>query len=270
MDPAECEQIIEHTRMARKYRDLNLPEDMLRQMLAAEVSAGGSKPEITQRFRKKLHNVIAPYLEDINYAQETVIMQAFFQTRPNVEQVKAWALSVMQKHASSRERLPFIEAFCQALRAHIGTPDRILDLACALDPLLLPWLDLPDHTTFLAYDIHQPRIDFLNQFFALAYPAAHAIQQDILLHPPTEPAEVAFFFKEAHRFEKRVPGCNRGFFQALPVKLIAVSLPAEDLSGHHSLAEYHTQLIQTATSGQPWEVEQTQVGNELLFFIHKP
>ena len=155
------------------------------------------------------------------------------------------------------------------LRGHIDTPDRILDLACALDPLLLPWLNFPTETEFLAYDIHQPRLDFLNAFFARAYPSAHAIQQDILVNPPSQPADCAFFFKEAHRFEKRSPGCNQSFFQALPVKLIIVSLPTEDLRGHHSLVSYHTQLIKEAIAGLPWELEQTQVGNELIFFIHK-
>jgi 16S rRNA (guanine(1405)-N(7))-methyltransferase len=270
MDQAEFEDIIEHTRKSRKYRELNLPEETLQDMLTAEAASGGSKAEVIQRFRKKLHNVIAPYLENIDYAQETKQMKAFFQANQTNEQVKAWALSVMQKHASTRERLPNIAAFCQVLRAYIGTPHRILDLACALDPLLLPWLALPSETEFFAYDIHQPRIEFLNTFFALLYPSAHAIQQDILINPPTQSAECAFFFKEAHRFEKRAPGCNRAFFQALPVNLIAVSLPTEDLRGHHSLVSYHTQLIYTAIAGLPWELEQTQVGNELLFFIHKP
>ena len=269
MDQAEFEDIISHTRKSRKYRELNLPEETLQDMLTAEASLGGSKAEVTQRFRKKLHNVIAPYLEFIDYAQETERMKACFQVNLTPDQVKAWALSVMQKHASTRERLPNIEAFCQCLRGHINSPDRILDLACALDPLLLPWLDFPDETEFLAYDIHQPRLDFLNAFFARAYPSAHAIQQDILVNPPSQPADCAFFFKEAHRFEKRSPGCNRSFFQALPVKLIIVSLPAEDLRGHHSLIAYHTQLIKEAVADLPWELEQTQVGNELIFFIHK-
>jgi 16S rRNA (guanine(1405)-N(7))-methyltransferase len=135
--------------------------------------------------------------------------------------------------------------------------------------LLLPWLGISKETEFLAYDIHQPRVDFLNAFFALAYPFAHAIHQDILVTPPAQPADCAFFFKEAHRFEKRAPGCNHAFFQALPVKLFIVSLPTEDLRRHHSLVSYHTQLIQEAVAGLPWGIEQTQVGNELIFFIHK-
>ena len=60
MDQAEFEDIIEHTRKSRKYRELNLPEETLQDMLTAESALGGSKAEVTQRFRKKLHNVIAP------------------------------------------------------------------------------------------------------------------------------------------------------------------------------------------------------------------
>jgi 16S rRNA (guanine(1405)-N(7))-methyltransferase len=269
MDQADFKQIIEHTRNSHKYRELDLPSEMLQDMLTAEVALGGSKAEVTQRFRKKLHNVIAPYLENIVYAQETERMKTFFQANPTPDQVKAWAIGMMQKHASTRERIPNIESFCQVLRDHISSPDRILDLACALDPLLLPWLSFPNETEFLAYDIHQPRVDFLNTFFALAYPSALATHQDILVTPPAQPADCAFFFKEAHRFEKRVSGCNRAFFQAVQVKLIVVSLPTEDLRVHHSLISYHTQLIDEAVADLPWKVEQTQVGNELIFFIDK-
>lgn len=261
--------LIASVRASRKYRDLALPEDMLAELIRAEAPLARNKAELAKAFRKKLHNIIAPYLEETDYAVEVEKARQLYADLPDPQNVRAWATHVMQAHASTRERLPYIEEFATLLKKRTQGATIILDLACALDPLLLPWLDLPLSTRFLAYDIHKPRIDFLNTWFGLAYPQASAIQQDILLNTPQEPADCAFFFKEAHRFEKREPGCNRAFFERLNVQLLIVSLPANDLSGHHSLAEFHTNLVKSAVEGHAWQMACEQVGNELVFLIDK-
>jgi len=48
-----------------------------------------------------------------------------------------------------------------------------------------------------------------------------------------------------------------------------VSLPSRDLSGHHSLEAYHTQLIERAIAGQSWQLTTDLAGDEILFFIQK-
>lgn len=144
-----------------------------------------------------------------------------------------------------------------------------MDLACALDPLNLLWTDWPKTIPYFAYDLNLPRVKFLNRFFPAVYPNAKAIQQDILINPPTEPTQAAFFFKEAHRFEKRKPGSNAYFFMSLPVDVIIVTLPATDLTGHHSLENYHGQLIQSAIQNHPWQLVEDRAGDELIFFIFK-
>jgi 16S rRNA (guanine(1405)-N(7))-methyltransferase len=212
---------------------------------------------------------MAPYLEDINYAVETKSIIDLHAQMPSSETLKTWCRDRMRLHASSRERLPYLDIFYQKIITRIGIPGSILDLACALDPLGLPWMDLPPTTSFFAYDIHQPRLDFLQTFFQCFYPNASAIQQDILIHIPVQKADCAFFFKEAHRLEKRRPGSNRELFAGLNAKWLVVSLPSRDLAGHHSLETYHTNLVQKAIEGQPWQLTTDVAGDELIFFIHK-
>ena len=269
MDESLLQKVISETRSSRNYRELDLPEDMLRQILMEQAAKGGSSAEITSAYRKKVHNIVAPYLEKIDYRAETEKMLSFFHGSPSGAEVKSWSAEFMAKHASTRERLGHLETFCQVLLELIGRPTTILDLACALDPLMLPWLGLPQTATFYAYDIHKPRVDFLNRFFSLNSPNSRAIHQDVLAQAPLVEADCVFFFKEAHRFEKRRPGCNGPFLAALNAPLLLVSLPASDLSGHHSLTDYHTQLITRATAGRGWTVERVQVVDELLFVIRK-
>jgi 16S rRNA (guanine(1405)-N(7))-methyltransferase len=261
--------LIERVKRSRKYRDLDLPDDMMLDLLKKEAVNASSTADLDDRFRTKLHNIIAPYLETIDYSFETKRLHKQPELLGDVAREKAWAEVLLSNHASSRERLPFLSELYATIWDEVGVPASILDLACALDPLGLPWMNLPEMTSYLAYDIHKPRVDFLNSYFAIAHPNARAFQQDILVNPPENQAEVAFFFKEAHRMEKREPGVLPRFFESIPAALLVVSLPATDLKGHHSLDGYHSALIRTSIEGKPWQMTETQVGGELLFFIRK-
>ena len=254
---------------SRKYRDLQIPRTTLEDILTYESQHSTSRKELEANFRKSLHNIIAPYLEDINYPEETKAITAFRAQNPSGEMLKSWCENRMNLHASSRERLPYLASFYQEIFSIIGKPTTILDLACALDPLGLPWMDLPPASQYFAYDIHQPRLDFLRAYFEAFYPQAQAICQDVLTDTPEQEADCAFFFKEAHRLEKRRPGSNRELFSRLNVRWLVVSLPSRDLAGHHSLVGYHTSLIHKAIEAQPWRLTTASVGDELLFFIEK-
>lgn len=263
------DSLIQAVITSRKYRDLEIPLATLEDIINYESQRSNSRKELEANFRKSLHNIIAPYLEEINYPAETAAVQQLHAQVPSSEALRTWCRERMRCHASSRERLPYLDAFYQQVFDVTGIPNSILDLACALDPLGLPWMTLPTTTSFFAYDIHQPRLDFLQAFFQLFYPNAHAIHQDILTNIPDQKADCAFFFKEAHRLEKRRPGSNRELFAGLDVKWLVVSLPSRDLKGHHSLETYHSALIHKAIQGQPWELTTKTVGDELLFFIQK-
>ena len=261
--------LINRVKHSRKYRDLNLPENMLMDLLEKEAVKATSKANLDDRFRAKLHNIIAPYLETIDYAHETNRLQQQPELLGDEVHEKIWAESLLIRHASSRERLPFLSELYGTIWEEIGNPTSVLDLACAVDPLALPWMKLTEATTYLAYDVHKPRVDFLNKYFALARPNARAIQQDILVNPPDTHADVAFFFKEAHRMEKRVPGVLSRFFDSIPASTLVVSLPDTDLKAHHNLDDYHNHLIHDAINGKPWQLSEQHVGGELLYFIRK-
>ncbi len=261
--------IIEKTLTSAKYRALDLPREMLEDILNQESSFAQNTADLERRFRRKLHNIIAPYLEDIQYPVETQKLRVFSTNNTDDEAWKTYCAALMARHASTRERLPFLEAFAAFLNPYFQKSQTVLDLACALDPLILPWLILDSDPEMLCYDVQSPRIGFLNEFFNYFYPKGKAIRQDVLADPPKEKADLAVFLKEAHRFEKRRPGCNREFFRSLPAKTLLVSLPAQDLAGKHSLETYHTRLIEEAIAGLGWDSTKTCIGNELIFVIQK-
>ncbi len=111
-------------------------------------------------------------------------------------------------------------------------------------------MGLPARTRYLAYDIHAPRVSFLNAYFQMEGLTGEAILRDILVEPPTDTADAAFLFKEAHRFEEREAGCNRDLWRALNVKTLYVSLPPFSMTGRHDLTIKNRKLVERSTVGR--------------------
>ncbi len=253
---------------SRKYRQLGIPEQTVRDLLERALVVHSSPKEALKETRQKLHNIMAPYLEELDYAQAQVALDEAFDGG-DPQAVKTACERLLAAHASTRERLPRLEEFYARIFAVTGVPGAILDLACGLNPLAFPWMGLPLTTRYQAYDIHRPRVELIQYYFQRQGLEPLAQLQDILVDPPPQEAEVAFFFKEAHRFEQRQRGANRPFWQALRVRYLVVSLPASSLTGRHSLAEGQRRLVYGALQGLPWKVTEWLIGNELVFCIDK-
>lgn len=259
---------IQAIKTSRKYRSLNLPDEMLLDILQKEVATHNRPKDIEVAFRGKVHNIVAPYLDNVNYAQEMInIQDAFEDNDPQI--IRAYCLHILTQHASTKERIPSLGSFYKTLFDIVGQPTSILDLACGLNPFSLPWMGLDRSVAYYAYDIHKPRIDLINRFFTLSNRPALAFHQDILVSPPQEKADLAFFFKEAHRFEKREPGCNRQFWHSLKVSTLLVSLPTSDLKHHHDLIPRHRQLVEHALKGEVWPITEVIIDDEIVFIINK-
>ena len=252
---------------SRKYASMNLPPETVKDLIRQEIAAGKSPKDVEKSMREKLHQIIAPYLGDPDYAaEEELLLKAHAE---GDDAVLNWCLRMLSVHTSSRERIPHMEEFYQAVFSHIGTPESILDVACAFNPFAFPWMGLPKTTAYHAYDLHAPRVNLINSFFKVYGMEPLAETKDILINPPDVEADAAFFFKEAHRFESRKKGCNRDFWISLPVKIIVVTLPAENLTGQHQMRDRQRSLIEKNTDGLGWNIAETEVAGEMIFFIEK-
>lgn len=253
---------------SRKYRSLNLPPETVIDLIQRGLDSGLKPNQAVDDARDKLHNIIAPYLGDPDYAKASEELKEI-RSANNTQDIINFCLKMLGSHASTRERIPVSDDFYRQIFAVTGTPRSILDLACAMHPFAHPWMNLPTDCQYFAYDLHQPRVDLINLFFQTAGITGQAFYGDILLNPPQHSANIAFFFKEAHRFEQRQKGCNRAFWQALPVNWLVVSLPATNLTGRFDLADRQRKLVTETLSGLDWPVTELLVGNELLFCMHK-
>jgi len=252
---------------SHKYQALAIPEETVLDLINRNATPGIKERELEKIVRQKLHNIIAPYLEELDYRWSITELAAI--QKNNYHALRDYCLKILSAHASTKERIPIMSEFYARIFEHTGIPGSILDLACGLNPFALPWMGLSKETTYHAYDLHKPRIDLINAFFQVTGRPPLAEKRDILVKPPELRADVAFFFKEAHRFEQRRHGCNRTFWQALNAKTIVVTLPSSNLTGSHSMLEGQRILVERAVSGLDWKVTEILVSNEIIFCIDK-
>jgi 16S rRNA (guanine(1405)-N(7))-methyltransferase len=262
------EELVQHILEMPKYRGLGICEDTIRDVVLSEFSRLPDPVESEKSARKKIHNIIAAYLGNPDYAlAKQKISEAA--ASPNPDDLKIACKEILLRHISTSERLPLVDSLYQKLFSITGQPASILDLACGLNPLTFPWMDLPTTTHYYAYDILQPRIALINHFFNTQGMLPLAEIRDILIDPPSIPADVAFIWKEIHRFEQRKKDSSYHLYTALHVKFIIVSLPAQSIHSQHDFTQSYRSLFHKTLHGLQWPVSEIQIGQEMFFIIQK-
>ena len=267
-DP-EIQKITDSILNSAKYREKGLNPETIRDLIDQEAPRHSSQKALIKAVRRKLHNIVAPYLGEPDYEHLLMRLSQIEDSSLDSPLLQSFCLDVLNLHASTAERIAHMSNFYYKLFNVIGKPNTILDLACGLHPLAFPWMGLSLTTQYHAFDIIQPRIDFINAFFIKIGLKPLSKNQDILTHPPSTHANLGIFFKEAHRFEKRSPGSNKGFFSSIDVDFLAVSLPNQDLAGTHNLLDQHRDLIYRNLPSNK-RVSELLIGNEIIFLIERP
>ena len=277
--PDEQETLITavtHTiKNSRKYGDTS--EATIRQ-LAEEAARQHKKPKAAiKAVRARLHSIMAPYLGDPDYtAVAQQLAEAF--ANQDEERITQLCLQSLEAHLSTRERLPIMADFYAQIFAITGQPRAILDIACALNPLALRWM-FPkngkqwsvsgERLRFYAYDIHEPRIDFINHYLRLEGLDPLARVQDVAMNFPQEEADVALFLKEMPRFTRNYGDLGRPLLQALKVRWLVISYPSVSTHGGRNLTNRYRSFMHQLIDGLNWPVTELLFEGELVFVIEK-
>jgi len=108
---------------SRKYQELGLPEETLRNLLEQELARHAKPAEALKSARAKLHNIMAPYLGDPDYTQAAEdLQQAFAQGEAAVQ---ATCTEILRQHDSTRANACLTwKTSTRAFAACAGNPGR--------------------------------------------------------------------------------------------------------------------------------------------------
>lgn len=263
------DKVVDEIAESKKYRQLNVCKDTIKDLVIRSMQNKKREKDIVNDVRDKLHNIVANYLGDLNYELE--LQNLTDATSLNdLEQLKLACSKVMSCHTSTRERLPILDRMYQSIFEITGYPEVILDLACGIHPLAIPWMNLPfTNTRYFAYDIIPNRVAFLNDYLSLIGLKRTVFTQDILVDPPGIEADVAFIFKEVHRFEQRQKGSTVKLLGALHAKYIVVSLPTKNMSGNINFLDSYKKMFYNVLGGMKWSISEILFDSEIFFCIKK-
>jgi 16S rRNA (guanine(1405)-N(7))-methyltransferase len=267
-DEGLLEDVVRQVMAHERYQ--HLAPELVKGLVRQELAKGRSLRETVKAVRSKLHQVAASYLESpIDYAVWLERLRSLPAERTHPE-VKAFCLDMMRLHASTRERLPYLDAFYQQTLAPIGEIHSLLDLASGLNPLTVPWLPLAEGARIMAWEIYADMVAFLNRFFAHMHLAGQAEQKDVTSVVPDEPFHVVFLLKAIPCLEQLDKSLGRRLLETLQAEYILVSFPTYSLGGRgKGMRVNYTRHFEQLVAGKPWTIWRFDFPTELAFLIKK-
>jgi len=262
------DQLVEAVRAGARYRDISV--DLVRRVGQQELSRTRSLKEAIKAARSKLHQVGGAYQErPIPYP----ILRTELQSLPHDTRdpaVQAFCRRAMQLHASTRERLPILERFFSETLAPLAPLQSILDLACGLNPLAVPWMPLAVGAAYYACDVYAGMVDFTNCFLAHTGLAGRVEVCDLLQAVPQHEVQVALLLKTIPCLEQVDKEVGLRLLDHIHAPHVLVSFPAHSLGGRSKgMARNYEAHFREMLSSRSWQFQRFEFPGELAFLISK-
>ena len=224
----------------------------------------------TKAAKRKLHQVYGSFIRetDILEAQRLVETIPFSLEQ---EETRSVCRQIMGLHASTRERLSYLDRLYPALLDAIdASPQHVLDMACGLHPLALPWMGLPPSTTYYACDIDQRIVETLNRFFERAGFRAKAECRDLLVGLPKVHADLVFLMKVLPGLEQQERGGASRVLGALDAEWVVLSMPGSTLSGREKgMYEYYGAMVSHLADTTGRQMREFRFDNETFYLMRR-
>lgn len=249
-----------------KYRAIS--PDLIRTISAREMTKGRSPKETVKAIKNKLHQVAAAYQRSApDYTRWQTQLTHAAATGVDLRPI---CRTILAAHASTHERLPLLDEFYSRLFAGLPPINTLLDLACGLNPLSLPWMKLESTTLYHACDIYADEIGFLNSVLPLFAVEGSAVVCDLLTAVPSQPADVALLLKTIPCLEQVDKQIGPRLLEQINARVLILSYPRQSLGGRNRgmtvnyEAHFHSLVAPFA-----WPFDKIEFSNELVFRIFK-
>jgi 16S rRNA (guanine(1405)-N(7))-methyltransferase len=266
-DPVD--QLVASVKENAKYCEID--EALIRRIGVQEIEKRTSLREAVKATRNKLHQISGAYLgRPIDYEDCLRVLKIAIASG-NEDFLQA-CRQVMCYHSSTRERLPIIDHFYTNILAELPPVQSILDVACGLNPLAIPWMGLPEKVEYFAVDIYGDMINFVNQYLNLTGIQGEAVVGDVISVCPSQIVDVAFVLKTIPCLEQVDKTAGARLLNNLQAKNIVVSFPINSLGGRRDrgmLANYSNKFNEIVVD-HAWLVKRFDFPSELVFLVSKP
>lgn len=261
------QELIDQVSRSAKYAQL--AGTLVSRVTEEEAKKYKSKQAIIQSARTRLHQLTGAYLAPkINYAQW---LDKFKSLDPKTHKgLESTSLRMMRLHASTYERIEVLPTFFQTTLASIAPVKSILDLACGLNPLSIPWMPLAEDFTYFASDVVSPMVHFLWHYFELFGINGNASILDLSYSIPSQPVQLALLMKTLPLMEQIERGLSGKILENLNAEHILVTYPLRSLGGRKKgMEETYRSQFDDLVSGRNWKIQEFAFPNEIAYLVTK-
>lgn len=218
--------------------------------------------------KTRLHQMFGAYVQGNAHKKAVSLLQEL-EAGKDAKEVSGKVLTL---HASTKERLPHLEAFCEFVTMHTGPVESIMDLGCGFNPFSVPYWTEYKLRAYYAYDIDMRTKDLLNRFFAYIKLPVFAACADLAIETPVEKVDLSLMCKLVPVLEAQAHG--RGFELARQqnAKFLVITYPLKSLGGKEKgmgknyAAQFDKALADGALGGYI-PVEFMEIGSELVYVL---
>jgi 16S rRNA (guanine(1405)-N(7))-methyltransferase len=268
MNLDEIQHLVQAVQLNQRYHQMD--SDLIRRLVEGELHKGRAGKAVVKAVRNKLHQVGSAYQETgIPYASLAQTL-AGLTTELHSAEIKDFCRSAMYSHTSTRERLPILDQFYTSIFTELEPPSQILDAACGLHPLAVPWMPLPTHCTYSACDIYSDMVDFINGFLTHFNLPGKAFSCDLTSQLPALNPDTVFLLKTIPVLDQLQSGCVETLLDKIPAKQWVISFPAQSLSGRSKgMQQNYARRFQELVQSKPWQVKRLDFPGELVYVVKK-
>ena len=279
----DLDELVAAIRASKKYAHIG--EATLRHLGQIELGKRRNLKDAIKETRNKLHQIGGAYQDSMHYvawlSELAAAVPAAAAEPAARREILAPILSrIMQHHASTRERLPILNPFYTTIFQALGEVHSILDVACGLNPLAIPWMPLRPDTAYHALDIYADMTEFIGQCLALLHVNGSAETCDVVaaLAEPTSaaaqvlrrPIDVAFVLKTIPCLEQVDKRIGSSLLDILGAKQLVVSFPIQSLGGKRKgMLQHYSAHFAELMANRPWPVQRLEFESELVFIVSK-
>lgn len=259
------DEVVAAVLRSRRYRSVS--PQTVRRIAAEQLASAGAEAEAIKRTKRALHQIFGAYLpRPPRYERLLAAIEG-----AETEEDRRDALRrAMAQHASTRERLDHLDTFYGELQPRIGSPASVLDLACGLGPLAVPWLGLPTGAAYHAWDIDVALVDFVGRCLARLGLQPHASTVDLLDVPSWPRTDVALVLKTLPCLEQQVAGASETVLDSIPAPCVVVSFPTRSLSGRaKGMGATYARRFEAMLASRSWSADSFEAGPELVYVVSR-
>lgn len=262
------ESLVQQVQKTEKYKQIT--PSLIHDLLTTELTKRSNQREAVKAVRGKLHQVGGAYQEKQPPYQAWLEELAALPSNMQDPNVIKFIQRVLPAHASTRERVAILPHFFNTCLAGLGEVGSVLDIACGLNPLAIPWMPLKPGFTYTACDIYSDMIVFLNQFFDHFQVNGCAKISDVTRSIPEVEAELTLVLKTLPCLEQLDKSAGKFLLTSIGSPNILVSFPAKTLGGKSKgMLKFYEQHFFELVSDQPWQITRFEFPGELAFLIKK-